>query len=350
MTANPSPALEWRTFIFTEMFKLLHHFETDNFDSARFIGLQPSIFFLPSHVAYLTYLVDNYEGLHLTRELLLDDESRHLFDRLILFRLLGHHHVRLPLSSPAGTAKAEVPENWLVAETTDGSEYGKLSIFAVPVADDVLWLKCWPGNISAHLVGQYYLERSGVSIRPETGDHVIDAGGCFGDTAAFFAQSVGANGHVYTFDPLSKHCQIINEVRQLNGILGERITLIAAGVSDVNEQGSVHGNVDIINPGARVGSGTGLPLRTIDGVVADGTIPRIDFIKMDIEGSELAALKGGEASIRAWRPNLAISLYHRLEDFCSIPQWINDLNLGYQLYLDHYSIHAEETVLYATAR
>lgn len=350
MMPDPDRAIAWRTFIFTEMFKLLHHFERDNFDSARFVGLQPDIFFLPSHVAYLTYLVDNYEGLYSTRELLFDDESRDLFDRLILFRLLGHHHVRLPLSSTAGAAKAAVPESWSVAETVDGSEYGTLFVFTVPVANDVLWLKCWPGNISAHLVGQYYLERASVSIQPEAGDHVIDAGGCFGDTAAFFAQSVGPEGRVYTFDPLSKHCQIINEVRQLNGLIGERITLIEAGVSDVNEHGSIHSNKDVINPGARVESGSGLPLRTIDGVVADGTIPRIDFIKMDIEGSELAALKGGEASIRAWKPKLAISLYHRLEDFCTIPQWINGLNLGYRFYLDHYSIHAEETVLYATAR
>ena len=56
------------------------------------------------------------------------------------------------------------------------------------------------------------------------------------------------------------------------------------------------------------------------------------------------------STIRRWRPNLgAISIYHRPEDFFVIPAWIDSLGLGYRFYLDHYSIHNEETVLYATA-
>jgi hypothetical protein len=67
------------------------------------------------------------------------------------------------------------------------------------------------------------------------------------------------------------------------------------------------------------------------------------------EGSELSALKGAETSIRRWRPKLAISLYHRPEDFFSIPLRIDSLSVGYNFFLDHYSIHNEETVLYAAA-
>ena len=90
-------------------------------------------------------------------------------------------------------------------------------------------------------------------------------------------------------------------------------------------------------------------MTTIDAAVAKAAAPRVDFIKMDIEGSELAALRGAEETIRRWRPKLAISLYHRYEDFITIPAWIDALGLGYRFFLDHYSIHAEETVLYATA-
>ncbi len=54
---------------------------------------------------------------------------------------------------------------------------------------------------------------------------------------------------------------------------------------------------------------------------------------MDIEGSELGALQGGEASIRQWRPKLAISLYHRVEDFFAIPLWLKSLDCGYHFYL-----------------
>ena len=95
--------------------------------------------------------------------------------------------------------------------------------------------------------------------------------------------------------------------------------------------------------------GGDLPTRSIDSLVSEGVIERIDFIKMDIEGSELAALMGGEFALRKWKPKLAISLYHRPEDLFAIPIWIESLQCGYRFFLDHYSIHHEETVLYAQA-
>ena len=68
---------------------------------------------------------------------------------------------------------------------------------------------------------------------------------------------------------------------------------------------------------------------------------------MDIEGSELAALQGAEQTLRQFKPNLAISIYHKFADFFEIPSYLHGLGLGYRFYLDHYTIHAEETVLYA---
>ncbi len=70
---------------------------------------------------------------------------------------------------------------------------------------------------------------------------------------------------------------------------------------------------------------------------------------MDIEGSELAALQGAEQTLRQFQPRLAISIYHKFGDFFAIPAYLHGLRLGYRLYLDHYTIHAEETVLYASA-
>lgn len=49
-----------------------------------------------------------------------------------------------------------------------------------------------------------------------------------------------------------------------------------------------------------------------------------DFIKMDIEGAELAALKGGIKTITKCRPQLAISIYHSSEDFINIPLYLKD--------------------------
>ena len=61
------------------------------------------------------------------------------------------------------------------------------------------------------------------------------------------------------------------------------------------------------------------------------------------------ALRGAEESIRRFQPKLAITFYHSLEDFWEIPEWIAQLGLGYQFYLRHFTIHQEETVLFAKA-
>lgn len=88
----------------------------------------------------------------------------------------------------------------------------------------------------------------------------------------------------------------------------------------------------------------------ISDVFRKPSLPQVDFIKMDIEGAEQQALRGAEESIRRFKPDMAITVYHSLEDFWQIPQYLDSLNLGYVFYLRHFTIHAEETVLFARSR
>lgn len=74
---------------------------------------------------------------------------------------------------------------------------------------------------------------------------------------------------------------------------------------------------------------------------------KISFIKMDIEGAELNALKGAEKTIRENRPKLAISIYHKREDLWEIPAFILRVYKDYKLYLRQYNIGYAEVVLYA---
>lgn len=74
---------------------------------------------------------------------------------------------------------------------------------------------------------------------------------------------------------------------------------------------------------------------------------RVTFIKMDIEGAELDALKGTARIIGEQKPKLAISIYHRAEDIIEIPKLILGLRPDYKLYIRHYSLLSNETVLYA---
>jgi FkbM family methyltransferase len=333
---------EWLAWLTREMFGLMHNVESDNFDSRRYAGEDPQAFAYQRHANYFSFLRNNAQKFMAARELLVDQESKDLFDRLVLFRLLGHLHVRLPFNTPQARSYSAAIQQWRVRDTADAGLLGPLSIFAVPLDDDVIYVKCWDGSIAANLLfRQYYLDRDGIRIAPTAGDCALDVGACFGDTALFFARDVGESGTVHTFDPMPKHCDIIRENFEMNPSIAARITLHPFGLSDVNNEiAAVRGGID---PGARISDD--LPTRTLDSL----GIPRVDYIKMDVEGSELAALRGGEQAIRRCKPKLAISIYHRPEDFFTIPLWINALGCGYRFFLGHYSIHHEETVLYATA-
>lgn len=334
---------QWFGGLVTRMFEHMHQVETDNFDARRYRDIPENAFFFELHARYFLFVESHRAKFFAARMLLADPASRALFDQLLLYRMLGHIHVRLPFNTPAARGYLSRANQWKVEATDDVGMFGPLSIFAVPIDDDVLCFKCWDGNVAAGiLASQYYYVRDGVAIAPAPGDRVLDAGGCFGDTALIFARSVGASGHVYTFDPMPKHCAIMRETFAMNPAFAGRITLFDVGVSDVDNVGSA-GARQGIDPGARVAAD--LPTRTIDSL----DLGRIDFVKMDIEGAELMALRGGEQTLRRWRPKLAISLYHRPEDFFAIPLWLDGLGLGYRFHLDHYSIHQEETVLYGIA-
>jgi len=72
------------------------------------------------------------------------------------------------------------------------------------------------------------------------------------------------------------------------------------------------------------------------------------FIKMDIEGAELEALKGAKNTIVKNKPKLAICLYHKPDDLWKIPLYLKDLVPEYKFYIRHHSKVRWETILYAT--
>lgn len=73
---------------------------------------------------------------------------------------------------------------------------------------------------------------------------------------------------------------------------------------------------------------------------------KINFIKMDIEGYELAALKGAKKLIETNKPFLAISLYHKPNDLWEIPQYIKSIRKDYKFYLRTHLYQTFDTVLY----
>jgi FkbM family methyltransferase len=77
--------------------------------------------------------------------------------------------------------------------------------------------------------------------------------------------------------------------------------------------------------------GPRVELTTIDKIVAELKLKRVDFIKMDIEGAEQNALRGGRETLAKYHPRLALSAYHRPEDPQKIPELVHSAWSGYSM-------------------
>lgn len=303
----------------------------------------------------LTRLLDDVPQLQLLYDRLQDAESREMMVQVLAFRVLGHRKVKLPLSTA---------EYWQALESLERSAATGPSLesgfqdWALPLHD--LSDEGYPIRVHARASGvytqmllqQYRCVLADHVIEVESGDVVIDGGGCFGDTALYFAHKAGPDGQVYSFEFMPDNMRVFDCNLDLNPGLAERINIVPNPLWSSSKQKLY---VEGVGPGAHItpdpksDGAMQVETLTIDDLLLQKGLDRIDFIKMDIEGAELEALKGAESAIRMFRPKLAISIYHRLPDFWEIPQWIEGLGLGYRFHLRHFTVHAEETVLFAEA-
>ncbi len=74
---------------------------------------------------------------------------------------------------------------------------------------------------------------------------------------------------------------------------------------------------------------------------------RVDFLKLDIEGSEVQALRGACRLIQFNRPFLAIAGYHRWDDLWRIPLFIHELSQTYRIVLRTHKFNSYESIFYA---
>lgn len=167
-----------------------------------------------------------------------------------------------------------------------------------------------------------------------------DVGALDGETTKYFFDHF-KGGHAYVFEPNPKQFEITRNA--LSNYTGAE--LFPYGLYDENttlnfsECENDAGSAKISDDGKIT-----IEVRKMDDLLKNRPVT---FIKMDIEGSELAALRGAEQIIREQRPKLAICVYHKPEDIWEIPSLILDYHPDYRLYLRHYSISYTETVLYA---
>ena len=74
-----------------------------------------------------------------------------------------------------------------------------------------------------------------------------------------------------------------------------------------------------------------VPLTTIDKMVAELGLPKVDFIKMDIEGAEQRAVVGAKNTIARFRPRMALCIYHVQDDPKMVPKLVHDAVPDYRV-------------------
>lgn len=169
---------------------------------------------------------------------------------------------------------------------------------------------------------QYFL----AGFLPKRNDIVIDAGSLNGATAKEFVD-LGCQVYSFELDKINYNSGL--GIAKESGFVLENIGLgsmrkkvrynPALGGTTIRDNGAIEG--DIID---------------LDTYLMEKSLNRVDFIKMDIEGSELDALKGARKTISKYKPQLAICMYHKLEDMWEIPIYIKELRSDYEFAFRQY--------------
>jgi len=195
--------------------------------------------------------------------------------------------------------------------------------------------------VDTFIVQQYRYDNI---VEPKLGDIVFNVGAYVGDTALWFSKAVGPQGKVYAFEPEPSNFAKLKANLERNNVTNVVPLQLALSENEGETKFSGSGGASAI---AETASGTIVKVTTLDRFVETNKLPRVDFIKMDVEGHELKVLAGASGTIRTFKPSLALSAYHRGDDLISAPNFIMHLDPQYRFYLNHCSPDWRETVLYA---
>ncbi|SFO83050.1 methyltransferase, FkbM family [Ectopseudomonas composti] len=166
----------------------------------------------------------------------------------------------------------------------------------------------------------------------------IDCGAYVGDTIQEMSESGLRFDAIATFEPNLDHYRVLVQT-----LSGRQASHFPCGVSDSNR---LAGFDSSLGAGGHLSEQGGEPVFCVR---LDDALPGFapNLIKMDIEGEEPAALRGAEGLLRAFRPGLAVSVYHRAEHLWSVFEQLHALDLGYRFYLRCHAYSSFDTVLYA---
>ncbi len=184
-----------------------------------------------------------------------------------------------------------------------------------------LWIPAPGADVIRHLQWEQMIERVYhhplVHVRP--GDVVIDCGAHIGG----FTRTALREGArtVIAIEP--EQANILAFRRNFEQeIKAGRVRLIAKGVWNATGRLALHvssvGDSHSMVVPQNQGKDETVEVTTIDALARSLKLPRVDFIKMDIEGAEQKALQGAHDVLARFQPRLAISSYHLKGDPAAI--------------------------------
>ena len=218
-------------------------------------------------------------------------------------------------------------KKWGLYET----ELGKFWVIASGELAGLLW----------EIRDQRVYESGEVVIRP--GDTVIDCGAHVGVFSRYALQR-GA-GRVIAIEPAPGNLTFL-ETNFAEEISAGQVSVVRAGVWDENTRLTFfHSDEKPATDSFLERPPTTTKLETVqvfplDEIVEQLELKRVDFIKMDIEGSERRALRGASRTIAQFKPRMAICSYHSADDTEVIPAIVKGIEPGYQ-------IHAKDVAMMA---
>ncbi|MBQ7739329.1 MAG: FkbM family methyltransferase [Desulfovibrionaceae bacterium] len=204
---------------------------------------------------------------------------------------------------------------------------------------------CAQNKCTSFIYDQYNYKNI-VSVKKD--DVCLDIGACLGDSALNFLEKQASKVYSFEIDHLSIKC-MQETFGKLN--VQNKIEIVNSGVFSNN--GScwytpAHLGGGKITQEPINNNSYQVPIVKLDDWCAR-TNCKPDFIKMDIEGAEIDALKGAESVIKNYKPKLAISIYHTWEHRYQIPLLLKEYLPDAKFYLKK-SHPGGEVVIFASTR
>jgi FkbM family methyltransferase len=150
----------------------------------------------------------------------------------------------------------------------------------------------------------------------EPGAVFVDVGANYGWHSLVAARAVGEAGRVISVEPNPRNAGLLRQSAGRNGFPHLTVMAVAAGdehgLAALETDGS---NGRIVGVDASILEALAcsfvVPLRRLDHIVEQAGDPRVDVMKIDVEGFELAALRGGRRVITRDRPVIVSEFFPR---------------------------------------